>query len=153
MAFAQNLKYLRKKHGFSQDYIAEKLGYKSFTTIQKWESNVAEPSVAKLRILANMFNVSMDQLLNSDLTAKKPDESFSWQPTITEKDKRDIAKEVDDIIGGLSSSAALSFDADDIDDETRDLLRKSLENVMETARLLAKKKYTPYKYRLPKEDK
>jgi len=60
---------------------------------------------------------------------------------------------VDDIIGGLSSSAALSFDADDIDDETRDLLRKSLENVMETARLLAKKKYTPYKYRVPKEDK
>lgn len=153
MAFAQNLKYLRKKHGFSQDYIAEKLGYKSFTTIQKWESNVAEPSVAKLRILANMFNVSMDQLLNSDLTAKKPDESSSWQPAITEKDKRDIAKEVDDIIGGLSSSAALSFDADDIDDETRDLLRKSLENVMETARLLAKKKYTPYKYRVPKEDK
>jgi len=96
MAFAQNLKYLRKKHGFSQDYIAEKLGYKSFTTIQKWESNVAEPSVAKLRILANMFNVSMDQLLNSDLTAKKPDESSSWQPAITEKDKRDIAKEVDE---------------------------------------------------------
>jgi len=37
MYLAKNLKYLRLKNGFSQDYLADKLGYKSYTTIQKWE--------------------------------------------------------------------------------------------------------------------
>lgn len=68
MSFSTNLKYLRKQKKFSQDYIAEKLGYKSFTTIQKWESGIAEPSVDKLRELADILNVSMDALLNKNLT-------------------------------------------------------------------------------------
>jgi len=67
MTLSNNLKYLRKSHGFSQDYIAEKLNYKSFTTIQKWESGSSEPPVAVLRELAKLYNISMDELLNSDL--------------------------------------------------------------------------------------
>ncbi len=69
MIFAQNLKYLRKKRGLSQDYIADKLGYKSFTTVQKWESGVSEPPIEKLTVLSEMFGISMDQLLRVDLTA------------------------------------------------------------------------------------
>lgn len=46
-----NIKYLRLKQGLSQDFIADKLGYKSYTTIQKWESGVSEPPVKKLREL------------------------------------------------------------------------------------------------------
>ena len=38
MAFSNNLRYLRKKYDMSQEDLANKLGYKSFTTIQKWES-------------------------------------------------------------------------------------------------------------------
>jgi len=45
MNFSNNLRFLRKSHGYSQEFIAEKLGYKSFTTVQKWESGVSEPSV------------------------------------------------------------------------------------------------------------
>lgn len=67
MALGPNLRYLRKLHGFSQDYIAEKLNYKSFTTIQKWESGVAEPSLSSLRALAEMYQVSLDDLLNRSL--------------------------------------------------------------------------------------
>ena len=33
----KNIRYLRKKNEWSQEYVAEKLGYKSYTTIQKWE--------------------------------------------------------------------------------------------------------------------
>lgn len=68
MSFSNNLKYLRKQKNYSQDYIAEQLGYKSFTTVQKWESGIAEPSVDVLKKLARMFDVSMDELLNEDLT-------------------------------------------------------------------------------------
>lgn len=44
--FAKNIRFLRKRAELSQDKLAEMLGYKSFTTIQKWESGVSEPSMA-----------------------------------------------------------------------------------------------------------
>lgn len=74
-------------------------------------------------------------------------ETQTWKPTITERDQRDVAKEVENILDGLDSRAALSFDGEAIDDTTKELLRKSLENTLETARLIAKEKYTPKKYR------
>lgn len=67
MCLAKNLKYLRLKHNYSQDEIAEKFDYKSYTTVQKWEMGVAEPSVDKLRKLAKLYNVSMNDLLTRDL--------------------------------------------------------------------------------------
>ena len=67
MCLAKNLKYLRLKNGYSQDYIANMFGYKSYTTIQKWESGDAEPSVTKLRELANLYKISMNELLTKDI--------------------------------------------------------------------------------------
>lgn len=63
----KNIRYLRKKNEWSQDYIAEKLGYKSYTTIQKWEMGTSEPPLKKTRELADLFNVDIDDLTNKDL--------------------------------------------------------------------------------------
>ena len=41
MYLAKNLKHLRLKSGLSQEYLAKRFGYKSYTTIQKWESGAA----------------------------------------------------------------------------------------------------------------
>jgi len=68
MAFSNNLRYLRKKFNMSQEDLANKLGYKSFTTIQKWESGVSEPSVTVVKEIAKLFGVSMDQITNDDLS-------------------------------------------------------------------------------------
>ena len=70
MNLANNLKYLRLKNNFSQDYIAELLGYKSYTTIQKWEMGISEPSISKLKILSDLYNVSLDEIINSDIARK-----------------------------------------------------------------------------------
>lgn len=67
MRLANNIRYLRRKHNYSQDFIAEKLGYKSYTTIQKWEMGIAEPSLAKLKEFADIFSVNIDDLTNKDL--------------------------------------------------------------------------------------
>lgn len=53
--FAKNIRYLRKRAELSQDKLAEMLGYKSFTTIQKWESGVSEPSMATAQKIANLL--------------------------------------------------------------------------------------------------
>lgn len=67
MYLSKNLKFLRLKSGFSQDYIAEILGYKSYTTIQKWEMGVSEPSISVLNKLSKIYNVNMDDIYSKDL--------------------------------------------------------------------------------------
>lgn len=71
MSLSANIRRLRKDKGWSQDKLAEKLGYKSFTTIQKWESEKSEPPLKKLKELADLFNIDIDQLAGTDLTDSK----------------------------------------------------------------------------------
>ena len=71
MNFKENLRFLRYTNGMSQNDLAEKLGYKSFTTIQKWEDGTSFPKVENLNRLAEIFNVELDHLLNIDLRNEK----------------------------------------------------------------------------------
>lgn len=97
MEFSSNLRYLRKQYGMSQDQLADRLGYKSFTTIQKWESGVSEPSVSTLKIIADIFGISMDQMINEDLTSPSSSSApSSMQLTEQEKWLIDTYRELDD---------------------------------------------------------
>lgn len=77
MSLGENIRYLRIQKGLSQDYLADKLGYKSYTTIQKWESGVSEPPIKKLKEIAALLNVDMNELANGDLASS----SISLQST------------------------------------------------------------------------
>lgn len=70
MGLGENIRYLRIKMGYSQDYLAEQLGYKSYTTIQKWESGVSEPPIKKFKELAHILSVDINDLANKDLTTE-----------------------------------------------------------------------------------
>ena len=67
MCLSKNIRYLRKKFNLSQEALAEKFGYKSFTTIQKWEMGTSEPPAGIVRRLADLFNVDIDDLMKIDL--------------------------------------------------------------------------------------
>lgn len=69
MSLGNNIRYLRKQHGMSQDEFADRLGYKSYTTIQKWESGVSEPPIKIADAISKMFNVDIADLVNADLAA------------------------------------------------------------------------------------
>ena len=71
MEFKDNLRYLRRSNKMSQDELAELLGYKSFTTVQKWEDGTAFPRVKTLNKIADIFNVDVDHLLNLNIRADK----------------------------------------------------------------------------------
>ncbi|MBR0418831.1 MAG: helix-turn-helix domain-containing protein [Erysipelotrichaceae bacterium] len=71
MEFKDNLRYLRRSNKMSQDELAELLGYKSFTTVQKWEDGTAFPRVKTLNKIADIFNVDVDHLLNLNIRAYK----------------------------------------------------------------------------------
>ena len=72
MILGRNIEYLRKKNSMGQEELAEKLNYKSYTTIQKWESGVSAPPIKTLKALSELFNISMEDLANKDLQKPLP---------------------------------------------------------------------------------
>ena len=64
-----NIRYLRKKLNMSQEDLSSKLGYKSFSSVQKWESGIADPTFKTVERIANLFGVSMNDLTTKDLNA------------------------------------------------------------------------------------
>ena len=59
---SRNLKTLRKKHQYTQDYIAEKLNV-SRQSIAKWENGESTPDIYNCISLAELFNVKLDALV------------------------------------------------------------------------------------------
>lgn len=73
MSFANNIRFLRRQRNISQEELAEMVGYKSFTTIQKWETGDSEPNMGVLRQLADIFHLSISELVETDLENKSSD--------------------------------------------------------------------------------
>ncbi|MBP3841467.1 MAG: helix-turn-helix transcriptional regulator [Bacilli bacterium] len=67
MKFGDKLVELRKKNGYSQEELAEKLGV-SRQSVSKWESNNTYPETDKIVQIANIFDCSMDDLINDKIT-------------------------------------------------------------------------------------
>lgn len=83
------------------------------------------------------------------MTGKEPTHpDNSKQITLTQKDERDIAKRLEQALADLENQAdALMFSGEPLDDETKEALKVSLENSIRIAKITAKRKYTPKKYR------
>jgi transcriptional regulator with XRE-family HTH domain len=63
----QNLKYLRKLRGWTQDEFANKLGIKR-SLLGAYEEERAEPRLEVLEIISDTFKVSLDELLRKDMS-------------------------------------------------------------------------------------
>lgn len=68
--FDRNLKKLRKDKNLTQEELAGFLGI-SFQSISKWERNEGYPDITMLPILANYFDVTVDELIGSDIITKE----------------------------------------------------------------------------------
>jgi len=66
MTLSKNLRFLRKQKGYTQEELCEKLGVKR-TMISAYEDGRSEPKLAALRTLADVFSVTVDELLNRDM--------------------------------------------------------------------------------------
>ncbi|MSS18891.1 helix-turn-helix transcriptional regulator [Pseudoramibacter porci] len=61
-----NIRFLRRAAGMSQAELAHALGFRSLTTVQKWESGGSMPSLATAADLAELFAVTLDDLVRHD---------------------------------------------------------------------------------------
>src|SRR5476651_571470 len=66
----QNLKYLRKLRGWTQEEFANKLRIKR-SLIGAYEEERAEPRLDVLELMCSIFKLSLDELLLKDLAAVK----------------------------------------------------------------------------------
>lgn len=79
MTFGEKLKKLRSEHGLTQEQLAERI-YVTRTAISKWETDRGYPSIDSLKQLANLFRVSIDELIS--------DEDIENQKRLEEKHAR-----------------------------------------------------------------
>lgn len=120
--------------------LEEKLGF-GRNSLYGWKKKT--PNGANLEKVADYFNVSIDYLLGRT-EDKEPQKPYY---ALNEKDERDIAKMLEEMMDGLRSKQAFQFMGEPMDDEDRELLRISLENTLRMSKQMAKKKFTPKKYR------
>ena len=82
---------LRKANGYTQAQLAEMLGV-SNKTISNWENEVSYPDLSLIPVIADMFNVTSDELLRGEKNNKnvqvdnKPNEQYIEAKTNKIKD-------------------------------------------------------------------
>lgn len=76
-------------------------------------------------------------------------EQYSYEPktdsSLSSKEERDIAVDLERMIGELESNEAMAFHGEPMDEETKELMRISLENSLRLAKQMAKQKFNPNK--------
>lgn len=65
MSFGENISYYRKKCGYTQDELAEKLEL-SRQTVSRWENDSSLPDVETLIKMCNLFGCDMDTLVRGN---------------------------------------------------------------------------------------
>lgn len=70
MTLEEQIKHYRKQAGLSQEKMAEKIGV-SRQAITKWENGIGTPDIANLMAIADLFQISVDELLSNEKSEKK----------------------------------------------------------------------------------
>ncbi len=89
--FPDNLKFLRTQKGMTQDELAQKMD-KDYSTIGKWELGQRNPIMSDIIKLSDIFNVSVQNLVEKDLRIKN--ENFDELELLFNKHK-DVLTESD----------------------------------------------------------
>lgn len=133
----------------------EFLGYVDFDPVDidlTWgidpEHPEAAPPLSFIRFLADAVasahlttkGVWVVQLRNSYKKTKDA-------PTLTPKDERDVARDLEAIMAELEQGGDMMFDGDPMTDEARDSIMAAMKLGLQAAKTKNKERFTPKKYR------
>lgn len=149
MPIGENIKRLRIMHGLSQKELARIAGV-SDKAVSTWESGSKEPRMGAVQKIADHFGLKKSNLIEDNgleisiTPAQSPVPASDDLPALTQRDERQIAKDLEDMLHSLKGSAAMG---ELEDEEDMELLKASLLQAMTLSKRIAKKKFTPKKYR------
>ncbi|MCI9077352.1 MAG: helix-turn-helix transcriptional regulator [Lachnospiraceae bacterium] len=139
MTLLDRVKILCKEKGVAQGKMEKDIGISNGAS-SKWKNS--SPSIDVIQKLSSYFDVSIEFLV----TGKN-----SPGIILNTKDENDIARRLEYTLSELDSQESLMFSGEPLDDNTRELLKISLENSIKIAKVNAKQKFTPKKYRANNE--
>lgn len=138
MGLYEQIRDIAKTKGYSINKLEQELGF-ARSSINKFNKN--KPSIDKLQQIADLLEVTVDYLTSGN------EESENNKIVLNRRDEKDIAKRLEDALADLEDAQeGLMFSGEPLDDETRELLKASLENSIRIAKINAKQKFTPKKY-------
>ncbi len=103
MILAEKVMMLRKKKGWSQEELAEKLNI-SRQSVSKWESGASIPDIDKIIMLSGIFEVSTDYLLKDEL---ETEETAAREIVCEESEAKSVSVEEADCFVKLRRKLAL----------------------------------------------
>ena len=136
--FTDNLNRLLRIRSITQAELATYMEV-SNTTVNNWVKGYKVPRMDKVDKLCSFFKIKRSELLE-----QSPAPASDDLPALTQRDERQIAKDLEDMLHSLKGSAAMG---ELEDEEDMELLKASLLQAMTLSKRIAKKKFTPKKYR------
>ncbi len=137
MNSVERVKNLCKERGIPVSRLEKELGFAN-GYISQLRKGVFPSN--RLVEIAEYFGVSVDYLVSGTEATKKA-------PVLTNKDKRDIARDLEQIMSALDNAGDLQFDGDPMSDEARESIRAAMKLGLEAAKAKNKERFTPRKYR------
>lgn len=146
------IKRMIKEQSSNQKAFAESIGIPYTTLRSMLERGIGNASIDNVLKVCKGLGITTDELEQMAKTGeivKKED----ILPELNAKDEKAIQMELQKMIEGLSQSGNAAFDGRTFEElteeerEDRELLLSSLENSLRLAKRIAKKKFTPKKYR------
>lgn len=135
-SLGSNIKHLRESNNLNQKELASKLNI-GISTLSQYENNVRVPSDDIKIKIADYFNVTVDYLLGR-----------SSNPKLSRKNELDIQKSLQEMKENYSKGALqMQIDGEELDDEIIEYILDNLEDALTIAKIKAKEKFTPKKYR------
>lgn len=167
MTIGKRIKAERNKKGMTQVQLADAANI-SRSYLGDLEGDRYNPSLDTLQKIAAALGTTSGVLLGDasilELTATDNDmrEAMSLleaqraaqaernAPALTQKDERDIGRDLERIMADLEGSGDLMFDGVPMSKEAIDSLKSAMKLGLEAVKLRNKETYTPKKYRRPK---
>lgn len=134
--FGNRLSELRKQNNLTQKELAEKFDLTP-KAISFYELGQREPDIDTVIKLAEFFHVTTDYLLGK-----------SSHPQLTRRNELDIEKELEDMKKQLEEGTLrMDLGGEPVDEEIMKFIIDNMENTLILAKIKAKEKFTPKKYR------
>jgi transcriptional regulator with XRE-family HTH domain len=117
----------------------------SKATISRYINGKMAPKGTFIQIVATKFGYNPVWLMGGDVDKYAPK---SRNAQLNSRNERDIQKRLNAILSDMDADGMAMFNGDEeMDLETKELLKASIENSVRLAKIRAKEKFTPKKYK------